>query len=128
MKKIFLPTLKCLLFTALLLNIFTTSSMLLAQTKYTIPVVVHVISPKSGGALLTDQQVKDGIKNLNLQFQGLYAKTMKDKIISPYQNSITDFSTSQFKLATRDTNNNVTTGIYHLHIKYFLVNRCHCSK
>jgi hypothetical protein len=82
----------------------------IAQTKYTIPVVVHVISPTST-ALLTAQEVKDGIKNLNLQFKGLYAKTVKNKIITPHQGLIMGFDDIQFKLATRDTNNVVTTGI-----------------
>jgi Pregnancy-associated plasma protein-A/GEVED domain/Secretion system C-terminal sorting domain len=82
----------------------------IAQTKYTIPVVVHVISP-TGSTLLTDEQVKDGIKNLNLQFQGLYGKMVKDKVITPHRNSMVSFDNIQFKLATRDTNNNVTSGI-----------------
>ena len=81
-----------------------------AQTKYTIPIVVHVISPTSS-ALLTEQEIKDGIKNLNLQFQGLYGKTIKDKVITPHRNSMVAFDNIQFKLATRDTNNAVTTGI-----------------
>jgi Pregnancy-associated plasma protein-A/GEVED domain/Secretion system C-terminal sorting domain len=82
----------------------------IAQTKYTIPVVVHVISP-TGSTLLTDEQVKDGIKNLNLQFQGLYGKMIKDKVITPHRNSMVALDNIQFKLATKDTNNNATTGI-----------------
>jgi GEVED domain/Pregnancy-associated plasma protein-A/Secretion system C-terminal sorting domain/Fibronectin type III domain len=81
-----------------------------AQTKYTIPVVVHVISP-TATSLVTEQEIKDALKNLNLQFKGLYAKTLKDKIITPHRNLITEFGEIQFKLATRDTNNNATTGI-----------------
>jgi Pregnancy-associated plasma protein-A/GEVED domain/Secretion system C-terminal sorting domain len=84
---------------------------ILAQTKYTIPVVVHVISPAGGSVLLTEQEVKDGIKNLNLQFQGLYGKTIKSKIITPHQSLMVSLDNIQFKLATRDTNNNPTTGI-----------------
>jgi hypothetical protein len=83
----------------------------IAQTKYTIPVVVHVISPSTGSAILTEQQVKDGIKNLNLQFQGLYGKTIKSKVITPHQGSMASFDNIQFKLATKDPNNNATTGI-----------------
>ena len=83
---------------------------LFAQTKYTIPVVVHVISP-STTPLVTDKEVKDAIKNLNLQYKGLYAKTMVGTIIKPYKNSIASFENVQFKLATRDTNNNLTSGI-----------------
>jgi Pregnancy-associated plasma protein-A/GEVED domain/Secretion system C-terminal sorting domain len=95
---------------ALYLGVLLVSSRLPAQTKYTIPVVVHVISPTST-KLVSDQEIKDAIKNLNLQFKGLYAKTMKDKIITPHRNLITEFGEIQFKLATRDTNNNATTGI-----------------
>jgi hypothetical protein len=82
----------------------------IAQTKYTIPVVVHVISPTST-ALLTEQEVKDGIKNLNLQFQGLYGKTIKSKVITPHQGLMVSLDNIQFKLATKDPNNNATTGI-----------------
>ena len=83
---------------------------LFAQTKFTIPVVVHVISP-SATPIVTAKEVQDAIKNLNLQFKGLYAKTNKSGIIAPYQNSITSFENIQFKLATRDVSNNATTGI-----------------
>ena len=83
----------------------------IAQTKYTIPVVVHVISPTDGSNLLTEQQVKDGIKNLNLQFQGLYGQTIKNKVITPHRGLMVGLDNIQFKLATKDVNNNPTTGI-----------------
>ena len=83
----------------------------IAQTKYTIPVVVHVISPTGGSNLLTEQQVKDGIKNLNLQFQGLYGQTIKNKVITPHRGLMVGLDNIQFKLATKDVNNNPTTGI-----------------
>ena len=83
---------------------------LFAQTKFTIPVVVHVISP-STTPIVTAKEVQDAIKNLNLQFKGLYAKTNKSGIIAPYQNSISSFENIQFKLATLDVNNKPTTGI-----------------
>jgi Pregnancy-associated plasma protein-A/GEVED domain/Secretion system C-terminal sorting domain len=92
-------------------NLLLTTSILAQQTKYTIPVVVHVISPTGGSVLLTDQQVKDGIKNLNLQFQGLYGKTIKSKVITPHQGLMVGLNNIQFKLATKDANNNATTGI-----------------
>jgi hypothetical protein len=82
-----------------------------AQTKYTIPVVVHVISPTTGAVLLTEKEVQEGIKNLNLQFKGLYAKTLKNSIISKYRNSIGSFEDIQFKLAKLDTSGKATTGI-----------------
>jgi hypothetical protein len=83
----------------------------IAQTKYTIPVVVHVISPTGGSNLLTEQQVKDGIKNLNLQFQGLYGQTIKNKVITPHRGLMVGLDNIQFKLATKDVSGNPTTGI-----------------
>ena len=85
-------------------------NIIFAQTKFTIPVVVHVISP-STTPIVTAKEVQDAIKNLNLQFKGLYAKTNKSGIIAPYQNSISSFENIQFKLATLDVNNKPTTGI-----------------
>jgi hypothetical protein len=93
-----------------LFNLLLTTT-ILAQTKYTIPVVVHVISPTGGNVLLSEKEVKDGIKNLNLQFQGLYGQTIKSKVITPHQGLMVGLDNIQFKLATKDVNNNPTTGI-----------------
>jgi Pregnancy-associated plasma protein-A len=97
-------------FILFLFNLLLTTK-ILAQTKYTIPVVVHVISPTGGNVLLSEKEVKDGIKNLNLQFQGLYGQTIKSKVITPHQGLMVGLDNIQFKLATKDVNNNPTTGI-----------------
>ena len=74
---------------------------------------MHVISP-TAKKLVSDKEVQDAIKNLNLFFKGLYAKTNKNKIIAPYRNSIASFENIQFKLATRDVKNKPTSGINYI--------------
>lgn len=72
---------------------------------YTIPVVFHILH-QGGQENISDAQILDAIAILNRDFRKLNADTAA--ILAPFQAADVNF---EFRLATKDTSGNCTTGI-----------------
>jgi Pregnancy-associated plasma protein-A/Secretion system C-terminal sorting domain/GEVED domain len=81
-----------------------------AQQKYTIPVVVHVISNTGGADIKTQAQVEAGIKKLNEHYNGTYAQDNLSKIYKDHKKLIGS-SQIEFKLAKIKPDGTATTGV-----------------
>lgn len=79
------------------------------NSSFTIPMVVHVLH-LGGQENISDAQVKDAIKILNMDFAKRNADTAN---IIPEFRTIADSTKIQFALATKDPNGNCTNGIVH---------------
>jgi len=84
-------------------KLIKTESFQSRATKYTLPVVFHIIH-NGGAENISDSQVLTGLDQLNAAF----------KNISYYDDQIGEDIEVQFCLASRDPDNNATTGINHV--------------
>ena len=77
--------------------------------KYIIPIVFHILH-ENGSENISDQQVKNQVEILNLDFNKLNADTMD--VQSEFKNIIANCN-FEFRLATKDPKGNCTNGINH---------------
>ncbi len=77
--------------------------------KYIIPIVFHILH-ENGSENISDEQVKDQIRILNLDYNKLNADTVN---VQPEFRDVVANCNFEFRLATKDPKGNCTNGINH---------------